>query len=182
MLHAVLPSVNAVRVGLAQTERELEQILALQRRNLVAGPDGFVTVRHTLDILKAMHAQLPSLLARDEAGDVVGYALSMVREARVMLPLLAPMFARLDALAALAGRRWYVMGQVCVDEAWRGRGVFDALYAGHRSHHAAAYDVLVTEIATRNGRSLRAHARVGFVELDRYRDETDEWSVVGWCW
>lgn len=171
-----------MRVGLVETERELEQILALQRRNLVAGPDGFVTVRHTLDVLKAMHAQLRSLVARDDAGDVVGYALSMVREARVMLPILEPMFARLDALPALKGRRWYVMGQVCVDEAWRGLSVFDALYAGHRSHHATAHDALVTEIATRNGRSLRAHARVGFVEIDRYRDETDEWSVVGWFW
>jgi hypothetical protein len=168
------------RVGLVAGERELEQILALQQANLSETADGFVTVRHTLDILRAMHAQLPSVVARDAQGDIVGYALSMAREAQGLLPILAPMFARLDALETLRGKRWSVMGQVCVAKAFRGQGVFDALYDGHRAQYAGRFDVLVTEIATRNGRSMRAHQRVGFVELDRYRDATDEWSVVGW--
>jgi RimJ/RimL family protein N-acetyltransferase len=38
--------------------------------------------------------------------------------------------------------------------------------------------LLVTEISARNGRSLRAHERVGFTELTRYRDQTDDWVVV----
>jgi hypothetical protein len=60
-----------VRVGPVESERELEQILVLQQRNLVATADGFVTVRHTLDILKAMHAQLPSVVALDDPGTVI---------------------------------------------------------------------------------------------------------------
>jgi hypothetical protein len=121
-------------------------------------------------------------VAHDGAGGLAGYALAMAREARALLPILEPMFARLGGLSALAGKRWYVMGQVCVAQAWRGRGVFDALYAGHRRAYSGRFDALVTEIATRNGRSLRAHARVGFAEIDRYRDATDDWSVVGWFW
>jgi L-amino acid N-acyltransferase YncA len=171
-----------VSVRLASAQHELEQILALQQKNLEPTADGFVTVRHTLEVLAAMHARLPSVVALDEHGAVVGYALAMARESRALLPILAPMFERLDALPALAGRRWYVMGQVCVAEAWRGRGVLDALYADHRAAYADRFDALVTEIATRNRRSLAAHARVGFVELDRYRDATDEWSVVAWSW
>jgi L-amino acid N-acyltransferase YncA len=167
-------------VELLDDDRELEQILALQQENLAATGDGFVTVRHTLETLRAMHAQLPSVVARDERGAVVGYALSMAREAQGLLPILAPMFARLDGLGALAGKRWYVMGQVCVAKAFRGQGVFDALYRGHRERYAGRFDALVTEIATRNGRSMRAHQRVGFTEIDRYRDATDAWSVVGW--
>ena len=167
---------------LVESGRDLEQILVLQRRNREPTADGFVTVPHTPEILQAMHALMPSLIVRDGAGGIAGYALAMAREAESMLPILAPMFARLDTLDALRDRRWYVMGQVCVDEAWRGRGVFDALYAGHRASYGGAFDVLVTEIATRNGRSIRAHARVGFAEIDRYRDATDEWSVVAWRW
>ena len=169
-------------VGLVQSAGDLEQILALQRANLVATSDGFVTVRHTLEILEAMHATMPSVVARDDGGAIVGYALSMTQAIAPLLSILGPMFARLARLPTLAGRRWYVMGQVCVAEAWRGRGLFDALYAEHRAVYAPSFDCLVTEIATRNPRSLRAHARVGFVEIDRYRDETDEWSVVGWSW
>jgi hypothetical protein len=37
---------------------------------------------------------------------------------------------------------------------------------------------VVTEISARNPRSLRAHARVGFVELERFRDSTHDWVVV----
>jgi L-amino acid N-acyltransferase YncA len=59
-----------------------------------------------------------------------------------------------------------------------GQGVFDLLYAGHREHYARSYQLLVTEISARNARSLRAHQRVGFSELTRYRDETDDWVIV----
>jgi predicted N-acetyltransferase YhbS len=173
-------TVADVDVGVAADDRDLEQILALQRRSLVPGEDGFVTVRHSLDGLRALHAAMPSVVARHR-GEVVAYALSMPREARVLLPVLAPMFVRLDALAVLPAGRWYVMGQVCVDPSWRGRGLFDRLYAEHRARYADRFEWLVTEIAMRNPRSRKAHARVGFVEIDHYRDDTDEWSVVGWC-
>ena len=43
------------------------------------------------------------------------------------------------------------------------------------------YDFMVTEVAARNTRSLRAHERVGFETLRVYDDpETGEgWHVVG---
>lgn len=169
--------------GLVETDADLEEILALQRAHLEASladlRDGFVTVVHTLSILKAMHALMPSVVARD-GGHVVAYALSMPRETRALLPILEPMFERLDVL--LPAERFYVMGQVCVAPSHRGSGVFDALFRAHRAHYASRYDSLVTEIASRNSRSLRAHARVGFEVLDRYKDETDDWAIVRWRW
>jgi len=90
------------------------------------------------------------------------------------------MFERLDANAEVKGRRYYVMGQICVAKAYRGQGVFDRLYAAHREHLRHRFDACVTEISVRNPRSLRAHARVGFEELERYRDAADEWVVVIW--
>jgi RimJ/RimL family protein N-acetyltransferase len=85
------------------------------------------------------------------------------------------MFTRLDAMDL---GRYYVMGQICVAAGHRGQGVFDALYQGHRDHHGAAFDRVVTEIATRNVRSMRAHARVGFRVLEIYSDATDTWAIV----
>ena len=169
-------------------ERELEEILELQRVNLPRSlsereraENGFVTVEHTLDVLRKMHALVPSIVAKD--GDVLaGYALVMPVACREFIPVLAPMFARLDASARLKDRRYYVMGQVCVAKAYRGKGVFDRLYAAHREYLHGKFDASVTEISERNPRSLKAHARVGFEELDRYRDATDEWVVVIWDW
>jgi hypothetical protein len=34
----------------------------------------------------------------------------------------------------------------------------------------------------RNVRSLRAHQRIGFEELERYCDATDEWVLLMWRW
>src|SRR5260370_42713020 len=93
-----------VQAGPVQNERELEQILDLQRANLARNlspkeipAQVFVTVEHTLDLLKQMHALAPSIIARD--GDrVAGYALVMPIECRPFLPVLYPMCVRLDQL------------------------------------------------------------------------------------
>ena len=167
------------------TDHELEQILALQRANLApalsAGEiaaQGFVTVAHDLPLLRRMHAVAPSIVAVD-AGELAGYALVMPVACRDFVPVLVPMFDRLDHLGVT---RYYIMGQVCVAKPYRGRGVFDALYAAHRDHLSASYDRCITEVATRNTRSMRAHARVGFRVLETYTDATDEWALVSWDW
>jgi GNAT superfamily N-acetyltransferase len=179
-------------IRLAASRSDLQDILALQGQNLrdrvspeEATREGFVTVSHTLDVLERMHALAPSVIARQ--GDALaGYALMMPLEAREAVPALAPMFTQFDALTwqgrALSASRYYVMGQVCVAQAFRGQGVFDALYRGHRDAYAPRYDFMLTEIATRNTRSMRAHARVGFQVLHTYRDALDEWAVVLWDW
>lgn len=170
---------------------ELGEILALQRDNHLssvsadqARAQGFVTARHTLESLQQMHALGPSIVARAEDGCFAGYALMMAREARAFVPILDPMFQTLEALAwratPLSTLRYYVMGQICVAEPFRGQGVFEALYQGHRAEYAGRFQLIVTEIATRNERSLRAHARGGFEPVHRYRDTTDEWLIVAW--
>lgn len=177
------PLASPASLASLASREDLPGIIELQRANLEANaPDprvqGFVTVVHTLDVLEKMHALAPSVVVKDEHGRLAGYALVMLQAAAPFVPVLDTMFANLRRLASLRDRRWYVMGQVCVAQAHRGRGVFDELYRGHARFYADRFDVVVTEVATRNARSMRAHARIGFVELDRYRDEVDEWSVI----
>jgi len=173
---------NARQVG---NDGELDQILRLQRENHLhalgadeRAADGFLTVEHDLPLLRRMHAIAPSIVAFD-GSELAGYALVMPVECRALIPMLVPMFDRLDALGVTS---YYIMGQICVAKPYRGRGVFDALYAAHREHLAARYDRCVTEVATRNTRSMRAHERVGFTVLEQYRDATDEWALLVWNW
>jgi RimJ/RimL family protein N-acetyltransferase len=170
-----------------QVDRELEQILALQRENLArnltaeeVAAQGFVTVEHSLEVLQKMHAIAPSIIAKEEDA-LAGYALVMPVECRRFISVLEPMFERMESLG-LFRERFYVMGQICVARGWRGQGVFDLLYQAHRRRFGASYDSVVTEVATRNARSMRAHARVGFAVIDRYRDATDDWAVLRWDW
>jgi ribosomal protein S18 acetylase RimI-like enzyme len=166
-------------------DRELGQILGLQRENRLdalsdeeRAAQGFLTVEHDLSLLQRMHAIAPSVVAFDDA-ELAGYALVMPVECRALIPMLVPMFDKLDALGMTS---YYIMGQICVAKPYRGRGVFDALYAAHREHLGARYERCVTEVATRNTRSMRAHERVGFTVIEQYRDATDEWALLVWNW
>jgi L-amino acid N-acyltransferase YncA len=167
----------------AAREGDIPAILRLQRENLEAAvpagearDQGFVTVVHDEATLRHMHALAPSVVAEVD-GVLAGYALTMLSEARSFVPVLQPMFAQLDRLEL---GRFYVRGQICVGKPFRGSGVFDALYQGHRELYQDRFAEIVTEIALRNTRSMRAHERVGFRVVHRYRDATDDWAVVAW--
>ena len=41
-------------------------------------------------------------------------------------------------------------------------------------------DLCVTEVATRNQVSLRAHERMGFEPVSTYSDGREDWVVVAW--
>ncbi len=171
---------------------ELQQILALQQLNLRGVNDaleekeqGFVTVTHSLEKLQQMHRLEPSIIVKD--GDILaGYALVMPQECSSIIPELFTLFEGLKKLSyqskPLSEYRFYVMGQICVAADYRGKGVFDMLYQEHRRVLAHKYDFVITEVATRNTRSIRAHERVGFNVLHIHRDELDEWAVIIWDW
>jgi GNAT superfamily N-acetyltransferase len=172
---------------------ETDQIIALQAENHLSvlsteqtQQQGFLTVRHDPDVLRRMNTAKPSIIAKDGAA-LAGFALVMPREFAPEVPILLPMFDMLGTLS-WQGRplrdspRWFVMGQVCVAEAYRGQGVFDGLYAAMRAQYRDQYDFVVTEIAERNQRSMRAHERVGFKPLHVYPDAStgETWHVVVW--
>ena len=170
---------------------EVRQILDLQAANLASAltPDtiasqGFVTVRHDVDVLHRMNEAAPAIIAKD--GDrVVGYALVMPRAFAADVPILQPLFRLLDGLSWKGAPlrehpRWFVMGQICVADGYRGRGIVDGLYRTMAEVYRDRYDVTVTEVAARNTRSLRVHARAGFETLQVYTDEStgETWHVI----
>ena len=176
----------------AATDDDLRQIMALQRQNLYKNTpasyqqdQGFTTVEHSFETLKAMNEALPQIIAK-EGDTLAGYALVMPRTFGNLVPELVPMF---DIVAELnwqekpiGEQRFYVMGQICVAESHRGQGIFDGLYATHKKQFSSDFDLCVTEVAVRNTRSQRAHERVGFRTIYTYEDFTDLWNVVVWDW
>ncbi|MCC6724727.1 MAG: GNAT family N-acetyltransferase [Saprospiraceae bacterium] len=174
------------------SDEDIRQVLALQQANLstrvsadVAQSQGFVTVQHDFDLLKAMNEAIPQVIAKD--GDqVVGYALVMLPSFQDLIPVLKPMFLMFENIDYKEKRvvdyQYYVMGQVCVGEGYRGMGVFDGLYQKHKELYSHRFDFVATEIASRNTRSIRAHQRVGFQTIHTFEDETDHWEIVVWDW
>ena len=177
---------------LASTTEELQQILQLQQENLPENIDdtemqsqGFVTLQHDLSTLQQMHHLSPSVIIKDDKR-VVAYALTMLQECRQLIPDLEPMFALFDKLnwenKPLRSFHFYVMGQVCIAKRYRGQGLFEQLYEHHKKMYQSQFELFVTEISTRNLRSLRAHRKIGFKTIHTHRDSLDEWAVVAWDW
>jgi ribosomal protein S18 acetylase RimI-like enzyme len=174
----------------ATTDDELAQILELQAANHTlsitesqANSNGFVTVMHSFELLKQMNDAEPQIIAKNE-GKVIGYALVMLESFAGMIPVLQPMFDKLATIPYrnrnIGEQSFYVMGQICIHESYRGMGVFDELYQTHKKLLHPAYDLCITSVATRNKRSMKAHERVGFQVVNTFRDATDEWSILVW--
>ncbi|HSC37366.1 MAG TPA: hypothetical protein VLD19_05835, partial [Chitinophagaceae bacterium] len=162
----------------SKNDRDLQEIIGLQKNNLPVSltrqemqDQGFVTVVHSLEVLRKMNAIEQSIIAKDN-GKTIAYLLAMTEQSKADIPVLAPMFELFAQVAwrgkPVAAWRYLVVGQVCVDKNYRGRGILDHCYAAYKQHFSDKYDFAITEIATKNGRSVNAHKRVGFTEIHRY--------------
>lgn len=167
-----------------------QQILTLQALNAreVTAPEiwqdqGFVTVRHTPELLELIHGGYGHLVAW--AGDqLAGYALVMLPEYASQVPVLEPMFVRVDAILqeteSPAWNPYVAMGQICVAEDFRGQGVFQGLYDHFRLSLQPDFHSVITEVSTENPRSLRAHLRQGFTVMQTREGENGIWKLVRW--
>lgn len=181
-----------IEIGVAKSVHDLQQVLDLQARNHVSivsdevrNKEGFVTVKHTIELLTAMNNDAKQIIAHD--GDqVVGYALVMLESFQKMIPVLVPMFNMFKEILykgrPISTYSYYVMGQICVAEDYRGQGIVDKLYAKHRELYSKKFDCCLTEVSTSNGRSMKAHERVGFKTVHTFTDATDEWNILLWNW
>ncbi len=173
-------------------QTELKGILSLQAKNLPtnisteeAKEQGFVTVKHDLELLSAMNQPYPHIIAKKN-DVVVGYALVMLPTFGNAIPVLRPMFEKIDTLhfknKPLKATNYFVMGQVCVDKTCRRQGVFSGLYQQMKEEMSGPFDCIITEVATRNIRSMNAHRHIGFEVIHIYTVAEEEWAIVTWDW
>ena len=163
---------NHIQYGIAQSDNDLLQILELQKNNLpatltieTASKEGFVTLQHSLELIKRMNSPYPHIIAKSNH-EVVGYALVMLKSFSKDIPILFAMFDQLkDATyqnEKVDNKRYFVMGQICIKQKFRGQGIFVGLYEEMKSRMKDHFDFVITEISSDNKRSLRAHEKVGF--------------------
>ena len=177
----------------SKTTNELEQILELQKQNLATGltaeqiaSQGFVTVSHSFQDLLTMNAIEEHVIGKDNE-QVIAYLLAMTARSRFDIPILLPMFEMFEQIEyqnkKVADWRYMVVGQVCVAEGYRGKGILDACYAAYKDNFKDRYDFAITEINTRNQRSINAHKRIGFETIHEYvAPDGEGWNIVLWRW
>ena len=181
-----------MQAGIVTTDEELGQIIALSHKNLRKNVSeeeqtisGFITWMYSLELLQQMNAQHPHIIVKDN-DKVIGYALVALKEASAFHPDLKAMILHLETMTynhkKLDEYKYYVMGQICIDHDYRGKGVFSMLYEEHKRLFRNVYDFVITEISPTNKRSIAAHNKIGFKTIHTYRDVLDEWTVVLWDW
>lgn len=177
----------------SKSVEDLSEIITLQKRNLLQNlkdsemkHQGFLTVAYTIDELKKMHDKEYNIIAKDQ-NKIVGYILAMTKKSKADIPILIPMFDCFDKIKhqgkVISNYNYIVVGQVCIDKEYRGKGLFDGSYETYKNNFKNKYDFAITEIATTNTRSRAAHKRIGFEEIYAYKDfNGTEWRIVIWDW
>ena len=173
----------------AKSENDLMQILTLQEENLPSNltieesrKEGFVTLKHSLQLLKRMNTPYPHIVARTK-NEIIGYALVMLTKFSEEFPILAPMFEELKKTRyrgeLVSGSRYFILGQICVKKEYRGMGAPKGLYQKMKDEMKADFDYIITEISTKNIRSLKAHYKIGFENIRTYKSGDGlEWIIV----
>ncbi|MEM7103418.1 MAG: GNAT family N-acetyltransferase [Bacteroidota bacterium] len=176
----------------ASSLKDFTGILDLQQKNLPeaiseeeAQKEGFLTCRHDEGLLARMNTPYPHIIALYE-GQVVGYVLVMQKSFRASFPVIEPMFVQIEKVVfkgqPLDVYNYVILGQVCIDKSFRGMRIFDNLYKHYRESLASHFDYVITEVASRNLPSLKAHWRVGFETIHTYTDPRGEdWEIVIWA-
>ncbi len=172
----------------SKTDDDLRAILTLQKANLKvnisqqeAKEQGFVTCKHSFEVLKLMNEPHPHIIAKNHKA-LAGYALVMLKAHSDKVPEIVPMFTQINHLSfkekLLKEANYVVMGQICVAKNFRGKGVFAGLYQTMFTALHSHFNYLITSIATANTRSVRAHQKVGFETIETFKDDLGDWVLV----
>jgi hypothetical protein len=182
-----------VTYAIVQNNEELEGIRQLLEDNLGKNlsaeeriKEGFLTVAYSLEDLKRMHETEPGIIAKDN-DKVVAYVLAMIPGLRKDFPILEPLFQLFEKInyngKPVSTYNYLIVGQACIDKPYRGKGVFKKLYTAYSLRFRDKYDFAISEIATKNLRSMNAHKRIGFLPVYAYTGPDGvDWTVVIQDW
>ncbi len=173
----------------AKSISDLNQILVLQKANLKLNlraeeykKDGFVTLEHNIDLLKELNTPYSHIIALD-GSNIVGYALVTIPEKIPNIPLLQSTIEELKGeeyyQQKILDLKYFIMGQVCIDKSYRGQGIFQGLYREMKNEMRSDFEIIITEIAIDNKRSIRAHEKIGFETLKIHTENGVKWAIVG---
>lgn len=129
-----------------------------ERRN----GEGFIVSRMNEAQLTAINRGIGILVAEQE-NQLAGFVCLMPADVQPRPPVVDAMLATLATQSfagrALSEQRVFLYGPVCLDAAWRGKGVLKRLYAAVKAHTSHDYDVGALFIDDDNPHSLAAHVQ-----------------------
>jgi hypothetical protein len=155
---------------------DIEGVLALQEKYLVSNlneeekKSGFVTTPFTVAQLESVIAKNELFLAKD-TGVVVAYIFSGSWSFFEQWPIFVYMTSLFNDLRfqnfEITTKNSFQYGPVCIDKAYRGKGLINELFELMRIHLSKKYPLSLTFINKNNITSQRAHT------------EKLKWTIIG---
>ena len=151
------------------TLQEREGVMALLRANHADNlgeaerRDGFVTTNMTPEQMTALIAEKNGVTVAREGARVTAFALAAPWGFWSQWPFFRNMIRILGNYrfggVTLTEENSYQYGPVCVDRDYRGRGVFERVFAASLRTMEDRYPIMVTFVNQANPRSYAAHSR-----------------------
>jgi hypothetical protein len=159
--------------------KDYPAIVRLNEANFIANltaaerEDGFLSAVFSEKQVAAMAGDLGIMVAVVDAG-VAGFLCAFRNEFDHGSPVVARMIASYERMAfegkPLSRYHSYVYGPVCIDRAFRRRGLLRGLYDAQRREMAGQFEIGVALVARDNVRSLDAHvAGLGMIEAGEFK-------------
>jgi GNAT superfamily N-acetyltransferase len=146
-------------------------IRALLRANHISAiaeedkKDGFVTTQLTEEQLETLITHEKGITVAVDQGQVVAFAMAAPWSFWKAWPMFLVMLDKLEEAylydTRLTEENTYQYGPICVDKAYRGKGVFEKVFYASLASMAARFPVMTTFINKINHRSYAAHVRKG---------------------
>ena len=151
------------------TMEDFDGVKALLKGNHVSNlseeeqKNGFVTTNLTDEQLENLIVKENGVTIAKEGGRVIAFALAAPWEYWSQWPLFVHMIGELRKYNYLGQKltveNTYQYGPVCIDRAYRGRGLFEQVFRASLDSMAERYPIMITFVNHVNGRSHAAHTR-----------------------
>jgi hypothetical protein len=173
------------------TIADIPQLEALQQKYHVSSipeedkKNGFVTTLFTSEQFSELIEQENGISLACDGDTLAGYAMAGSWEFWSKWPLFQQMIADLPNIEylghTLSTQNSYQYGPVCIDMAYRGQGVLNALFRFSTSQMSSRYPILITFINQINERSFAAHTRkVGLEVIKTFSFNQNQYYELGY--
>jgi len=146
--------------------QDYSAILRLQSVNFIGNlspeerKEGFLSAEFTLGQVAEMSEDLGTTIAAID-DEVVAFLCAFRNEFDHGSPVVAKMLDSYDRVEfegqSLSSYKSYIYGPVCIDRAYRGRGLLRGLYEAQKQELAGRFEIGVAFVSRTNPHSLKAH-------------------------
>jgi predicted GNAT superfamily acetyltransferase len=168
--------------------KDYPAILRLQSENFIGNlsleerTEGFLSAEFTSQQVAEMAEDLGTTVA-SVGGDVIAFLCAFRSEFSHGSPVIAKMLDSYDRVEfngkALSSYNSYVYGPVCIDRAYRRRGLLRGLYEAQKRELAGRFEVGVAFVSRTNPYSLNAHvAGLKMVEVGDFELKGNIYDIL----